>query len=107
MCVEIEKATTTERGISQHWATHGHLNSFKKKIAFKGVNYLLIKDFDHYLRKQDLKESTIYGHHKRLRHYVHEAVKHGYIQPKDDPYSSFKLRTVKYETIKYLERNQN
>ncbi len=105
--LEIDKNNkVTEKTLSQHYATHGHLNGLRDNIAFKSINYQLIKDFDHYLRKLDLKDSTIYGHHKRLRHYVNEAVKSGFIKPQDDPYKSFKLKTVKYETIRYLEESE-
>jgi len=105
--LEIEKNNEIKRrSLSQHFATHTHLNNFKKNIGFKSINYQLIKDFDSYLRGLGLKDSTVYGHHKRLKSYVHEAVKYSYVRPQDDPYKSFKLKTVKYETIRYLEESE-
>ncbi len=105
--IEIENNNSIiEKSLSQHWAMHGHLNNFRDDISFKEINYQLIKAFDGYLWRKKLKESTIYGHHKRLKHYVNEAVKEGYVKPQHDPYKSFKLKTVKYETIKYLEKSE-
>jgi integrase/recombinase XerD len=105
--MEIESNNKiTSKALTQHWATHKHLENFRENISFMDVDYDMIKDFDRYMRGKKLKDSTIYGHHKRLRHYVNESVRGGYISPQNDPYKSFKPKTVKYETVKYLQESE-
>lgn len=49
-------------------------------------------------------ESTAYGYLKYLKSHTIRAFKKGYL--KEDPFLDFKLKVVRYETVKYLEQSE-
>jgi len=99
----LQNLSSTKQG--QHLTMLEHLTGYAGEIQFKDVNQDLIEGFDRYL-KNDKKfmESTSYGYLKYLKSHTTRAFKKGYL--KADPFLDFKLKVVRYETVKYLEQSE-
>lgn len=72
-----------------------YFKKFRENVRFDEVNYDLVKSFDLFLHAQkasgrELHLNTIQKHHKHLRKYVLQAIKHRYIATIDNPYLDFK-----------------
>jgi integrase len=72
-----------------------YFKKFREDVRFDEVNYHLIKSFDLFLHAQKasgrkLHLNTIQKHHKHVRKYVLEAIKHRHIASIDNPYNDFK-----------------
>ena len=80
-----------------------YFKKFRENVRFDEVNYPLIRAFDSFLHAQKasgrkLHLNTIQKHHKHVRKYVLEAIKHRYIAPIDNPYLSFKAPSQPFES---------
>ena len=84
--------------------TFEYFKKFRENVCFDQVNYHLIQSFDlflHSLRKKNgkpLNLNTLGNHHKHVRKYVIEAVKHRYILSIDNPYNDFKIPSQPFES---------
>lgn len=72
-----------------------YFKKFRENVRFDEVNYDLVKSFDLFLHAQKasgrkLHLNTIQKHHKHVRKYVLQAIKHRYIAIIDNPYLDFK-----------------
>jgi len=103
---ELSQAGYKYRHKSQHNATLDYLDEYAPDTAFSQVDYNFVRGFNRFLQNKGLKDSTIYGHEKRLRHHLIETIRQGYIKPEKDPYYSYKIKPVKYETVRYLEESE-
>jgi site-specific recombinase XerD len=68
------------------------LETFRKNIKFEDINYQFIKEFDHWLREQNLKQNTIAKHHKNIKIYLNLAIKYNVISYEANPYKLFKVK---------------
>lgn len=84
--------------------TFEYFKKFKGNVLFDEINYHLIKSFDlflHSLRKKNgkpLNLNTLGKHHKHIRKYILEAVKHRHIISIDNPYNDFEIPSQPYES---------
>jgi integrase len=84
---------------------------FKANVSFSEINYSLIESFDFFLHSKKLHFNTIANHHKHIKKYLLRAIKDNLIEPKANPYSSFKVRKVEarsqFLTSEEIERFEN
>ncbi len=76
------------------------LKEFKKITFFGDITLENISRYDDFLHHKDLKQTTIYGYHKRLKEYINEAIRYDYIE--NNPYRKIKLDRGKSAGVKYL-----
>jgi len=99
----LENLSDTKR--RQHLTMLDHLTTHAGEVQFRDVNQDFIEGFDRYLRNtMKFMESTAYGYLKYLKSHTNRAFKKGYL--KEDPFLDFKLKVVRYETVKYLEQSE-
>ena len=80
-----------------------YFKKFRENVRFDEVNYHLIQSFDLFLHAQKasgrkLHLNTIQKHHKHVRKYVLQAIKHRYIATIDNPYLDFKAPSQPFES---------
>ena len=80
-----------------------YFKKFRENVRFDEVNYHLIQSFDLFLHAQKasgrkLHLNTIQKHHKHVRKYVLQAIKHRYIAGIDNPYLDFKAPSQPFES---------
>ncbi len=80
-----------------------YFKKFRENVRFDEVNYHLIQSFDLFLHAQKasgrkLHLNTIQKHHKHVRKYVLQAIKHRYIASIDNPYLDFKPQSQPFES---------
>lgn len=80
-----------------------YFKKFRENVNFDEVNYHLIQSFDLFLHAQKasgrkLHLNTIQKHHKHVRKYVLQAIKHRYIAVIDNPYIDFKAPSQQGES---------
>ena len=78
--------------------SYDYFKKFKEHVRFDEVNYDLIESFDLFLHAQKasgrkLHLNTIQKHHKHVRKYILQAIKHRHIAIIDNPYIDFKARS--------------
>jgi len=76
------------------------LKEFGKLIYFSDLTKKNIYDFDEYLHKRGIKQTTIWSYHKHLKTYIHDAIKMELINV--DPYIGFKVKRGKAEDGRWL-----
>ena len=97
----IEERTDIEESTrKQHRTLVASLESFGKINYIDDLTKQNIILYDEWLHHQSLSKPTIYNYHKRLKRYIHEAMKFEMI--KDDPYSGLTFERGKFEKRKYL-----
>lgn len=60
--------------------------------------------YDDFLHQQEISQPTIYNYHKRLKRYLHEAMKFGMLY--EDSYVGLHLERGKFEKRKYLTEEE-
>jgi integrase len=80
-----------------------YFKKFRENVRFDEVNYHLIQSFDLFLHAQKasgrkLHLNTIQKHHKHIRKYVLQAIKHRHIASIDNPYLDFKPPSQPFES---------
>lgn len=80
-----------------------YFKKFRENVRFDEVNYHLIQSFDLFLHAQKASGrkfhlNTIQKHHKHVRKYVLEAIKHRHIASIDNPYNDFKAQSQPFES---------
>jgi integrase len=84
-----------QRSLSHRELSFEYFKKFRENVRFDEVNYHLIQSFDLFLHAgkasgRKLHLNTIQKHHKHVRKYVLEAIKHRHIASIDNPYNDFK-----------------
>ncbi len=74
--------------------TLNKLNDFRRTVYFEDICYSFISDFDRYLFKQGLSINTVKKHHHRLKTFIRQAIKKGYLPADMNPYLSFKPKSA-------------
>ncbi len=95
----IEKSDRKDSTKANMMHTVDALREFRSMIEFSDVNYTFLKEFDEFLRKKDLKQSTIHKHLRILRTLTNEAIKEGYILREAYPFDKFKMKKGKKEHV--------
>jgi integrase len=83
--------------------TFDYFKKFKENVRFDEMTFGLIQSFDLYLHAQKasgrkLHLNTIKKHHKHVRKYILQAIKHRYIASIDNPYLDFKPPSQPFES---------
>lgn len=87
-----------------------HRTLLKSLIEFGKTNYVSdltkqnIIQYDDYLHKLSISQTTIHNYHKRNKRYIHEAMNFDLL--KDDPYSGLSFERGKFEKRKYLTEDE-
>jgi hypothetical protein len=103
MMKEVTTRTDIRSGTrNHHLSVHRCLVEFKKIKYFSDLTYQNIAEFDTYLRKAKLRQSTIYGYHKRLKSYIKRAIASERMEIESDPYLRFKCKDGLNTERKYL-----
>lgn len=92
--LEGEKALK-QPSLRTRMLSFNYFKKFRDNVRFDEVNYDLIQSFDLFLHAQkasgrQLHTNTIQKHHKHVRKYILQAIKHRYIASIDNPYHDFK-----------------
>lgn len=87
----VAKRKIEESTRRQHVTAYNLLVRFGKIKAFSDLTPSMIKAFDDFIKEDNENRSqvTIHGIHKRIKPYVEEAYKNGYI--KENPYAKFRV----------------
>ena len=83
--------------------TFDYFKKFKENVRFDELTFGLIQSFDLFLHAQKasgrkLHLNTIKKHHKHVRKYILQAIKHRYIVSIDNPYLDFKPPSQPFES---------
>lgn len=86
----------------QHLSAYNILERFGKIKSFQDLTPSMIKAFDDFIRMDNENRSqvTIHGIHKRIKPYVEEAFRSGYI--KENPYLKFRVARGKSKDREFL-----
>lgn len=76
------------------------VKKYGKIVSFYDLTRQNIDDFDKWLHLQDLSQSSVHLHHKVLKVYINNAIRHGLIT--NTPYTSIKIDRGKSTARKYL-----
>jgi len=85
----------------QHRVTLNHLLDFAEIIKFSDVTRTNIEKFNRHLQDVLNHQSSVYGHHKRLKKWIRIAMIEGYVSK--DPYLELKISPGNRNTIRYLD----
>lgn len=87
-----------------HRALLQSLEKFGKINYIDDLTKANITLYDEFLHGLEYSQPTIYNYHKRLKRYIHEAMKFGLLN--DDPYIGMHLERGKFEKRKYLTEEE-
>lgn len=76
------------------------LREFKRIVSFDELTKANIMLFDDFLHDRGLKQTSVFGYHKTLKTYIHEAMRRELIST--DPYSTLRFDRGKGEWGRYL-----
>lgn len=77
-----------------HKMTLGYLKDKFPKLSFSDLNYTTIHSFNNFLLGKALAPNTVHAHHKRLKRYIHLAIKKELFEDARNPYKHFKAKTA-------------
>ncbi len=103
----LRQCKLRKQSVKDQQQTLFKLNSFRKQIFFKELNYKLVKDFNTFLHNQHLSINTIAKHHKNLKKYINLAINCGHLDLNDYPYRQFKIKKEVPETTYLTEYELN
>ena len=79
------------------------LQEFKSNITFKDINFIFVRDFEHFLQMQHCKTNTIGKHLRQLRTFVNEAINAGYMNLDDYPFRKYSIKNEKTTHLSLTE----
>lgn len=101
----IEDRTDIEESTrKQHRTLLQSLEKFGKLNYMDDLTKANITLYDEFLHQQDISQPTIYNYHKRLKRYLHEAMKFGLLN--EDPYVGLHFERGRFEKRKYLTEEE-
>ncbi len=95
-----DRADIEESTRKQHRTLLQSLEKFGKINCMDDLTKANITLYDEFLHQQGISQPTIYNYHKRLKRYLHEAMKFGMLET--DPYTGLHFERGKFEKRKYL-----
>lgn len=108
--IDFVRSRIDERTDIEESTRKQHRTLLQSLEVFGKINYIddLTKQnivlYDEFLHKQSISQPTIYNYHKRLKRYIHEAMKFEMLV--DDPYSGLSFERGKFEKRKYLTEEE-
>lgn len=96
---DIEKSTR-----KQHRTLLQSLEKFGKINYMDDLTKANITLYNEFLHQQGISQPTIYNYHKRMKRYIHEAMKFGLLDA--DPYNGLSFERGKFEKRKYLTEKE-
>jgi site-specific recombinase XerD len=101
----IEDRTDIEESTrKQHRTLLQSLEKFGKLNYMDDLTKANITLYDEFLHQQEISQPTIYNYHKRLKRYLHEAMKFGLWN--EDPYVGLHFERGRFEKRKYLTEEE-
>lgn len=101
----IEERTDLEESTrKQHRTLLQSLEKFGKINYMDDLTKANITLYYEFLHQQEISQPTIYNYHKRLKRYLHEAMKFGLLDV--DPYIGLHFERGKFEKRKYLTEKE-
>ena len=101
----IEDRTDIEESTrKQHRTLLQSLEKFGKLNYMDDLTKANITLYDEFLHQQEISQPTIYNYHKRLKRYLHEAMKFGLLN--EDPYVGLHFEGGRFEKRKYLTEEE-
>lgn len=85
---------------STHRKLLSKLQTFGKIVYFSDLTLYKIEAFDNWLRSQGITQVTIWGYHKTMKVYIHDAIHHDLLA--NSPYENFKVERGKSNGRRYL-----
>lgn len=86
----------------QHQTLINRIKKHGKIKLFSDLTFQNISDFDNWLYKQGLMQSTIGTQHKIIKIYIHKAIRSGLMDMADNPYLKFKAKRATNTERRYL-----
>lgn len=99
-----DRADLEESTRKQHRTLLQSLEKFGKINYMDDLTKANITLYDEFLHQQGISQPTIYNYHKRLKRYLHEAMKFGLLDA--DPYIGLHFERGKFEKRKYLTEEE-
>jgi len=99
-----DRADLEESTRKQHRTLLQSLEKFGKINYIDDLTKANITLYDDFLHQQGISQPTIYNYHKRLKRYLHEAMKFGLLDA--DPYIGLHFERGKFEKRKYLTEEE-
>lgn len=88
----------------QHRTLLQSLEKFGKLNYMDDLTKANITLYDEFLHQQEISQPTIYNYHKRLKRYLHEAMKFGLLN--ENPYVGLHFERGRFEKRKYLTEEE-
>lgn len=108
--IEFVRSRIDERTDIEESTRKQHRTLLQSLEKFGRINYMddltkaNITLYDEFLHQQGISQPTIYNYHKRMKRYVHEAMKFGIVDA--DPYNGLSFERGKFEKRKYLTEKE-
>lgn len=99
-----DRADLEESTRKQHRTLLQSLEKFGKINYMDDLTKANITLYDEFLHQQGISQPTIYNYHKRLKRYLHEAMKFELLDA--DPYIGLHFERGKFEKRKYLTEEE-
>lgn len=82
----------------------GSLEDFGKIVYFSDLVKRNIVEYDDYLHRKGLRQTSIYSYHKLLKTYIHDAMSHELLA--SDPYAGLSFKRGESENGRYLTEDE-
>lgn len=99
-----ERSDIRESTRKAHLSVYHIVEKYGKIVDFSDLTFANIRTFDDWLRKNGIKQTTIWGRHKILKSYINEAIRFGKIER--SPYASFKTERGRSEEGRYVTEEE-
>lgn len=99
-----ERTDIEESTRKQHRTLLQSLEKFGKINYMDDLTKANITLYNEFLHQQGISQPTIYNYHKRMKRYIHEAMKFGLLDA--DPYNGLSFERGKFEKRKYLTEKE-
>jgi len=99
-----DRADLEESTRKQHRTLLQSLEKFGKINYMDDLTKANITLYDDFLHQQGISQPTIYNYHKRMKRYLHEAMKFGLLDA--DPYIGLHFERGRFEKRKYLTEEE-
>lgn len=83
-------------------STLDKLEEYRKRIYFHDLTYSFIANFDEYLRKKKLRDTTLEKYHKHIKKFIGLAINKHYLDADKNPYNQFKIKRGKANEREFL-----
>jgi len=99
-----ERGDIRESTRKAHLSAFNAVKSFGRIVSFGDLTFANIRQYDDWLHRNGIRQTTIWGRHKILKSYINEAVKFGRVER--SPYVGFKTDRGKSEEGRYITEEE-